>query len=226
MPFYSSSSLAFSNPNLAQEAPEFASLYEAFNPLTTIAKTHFIEWFSGDDLDTIWTKVDGAGTGVFSMQDTIDEGFEIQTGALINNHSYINFNSIRHYAHDASILISISRITNLTSSVEQSGFQDTNSFGHFAIMQNDSAATPNFELNTKDGTTGSVQQGSVARDTSFHVKKLENTSTSNIMTIDGILDVTKTNNRPGVRLQPIVRAFTRTTAAKEVRVRYLEAYNT
>jgi len=207
------------------EAPEFASLYEAFNPLTTLAKTHFVEWFSGKDIDTIWNTVE-TGSGSGAMDDAIDGGYKLTTGAVINNNRNINFNTIKHYSQTASIIISVTKLTNLVNALEQDGFIETIAFAHYVLSNNDSAATPNYELISKDGTTPSAQQGSIARDTNFHVKKITLTPSNLLLDIDGTLDVTKTTNRPAARLQPIFRVFTRGGAARTGHIRYLEAYST
>jgi hypothetical protein len=34
---------------------EYASMYESRSALTTVQKQHFVEWFSGSALDSIWT---------------------------------------------------------------------------------------------------------------------------------------------------------------------------
>ena len=47
----------------------FSSVYEMFDPLTTVRKQHFWDWFSGDDLRSTWNKNDISGTNVFAMED-------------------------------------------------------------------------------------------------------------------------------------------------------------
>lgn len=48
--------ITFSNPFLHRAVDVFDSLKLALEPSpTTIPKTHFVEWFSGDALDSIWT---------------------------------------------------------------------------------------------------------------------------------------------------------------------------
>lgn len=225
MPLFNLKNVGWLGSLSVGEPPEFASLYEAFNPLTTVAKQHFVEWFSGDDLDTIWTTVEtGAGSG--AMDDAIDGGYKLTTGAVLNNNRNITFNTIKHYSETASIIILVTKLTNLSNALQQDGFLETTAFNHYVLSNNDSAATPNYELISKDGTTPSAQQGSIARDTNFHVKKITLTSTNLLLTIDGILDVTKTTNRPATRLQPIFRVFTRGAAARTGHIRYLEAFNT
>jgi hypothetical protein len=36
-------------------ADDYASMYESRSALTTVQKQHFVEWFSGSALDSIWT---------------------------------------------------------------------------------------------------------------------------------------------------------------------------
>ncbi len=64
----------------AAPADVFASIYEAKQALTTVQKQRFVEWFSGDALDSIWTQTNSVGTGTFGMQDDIDGDSKLQQG--------------------------------------------------------------------------------------------------------------------------------------------------
>jgi len=201
----------------------FASVYEILDPLTTVRKQRFWDWFDGDSLRNWWQE---NGTGSSAMVDAVDEGFRLTSGTASGNNRFINFNTIRHYSETGSISIAITRKLTTANSVEHVGFLDTVSFLHFAYVINDSLGETNYTISTKDGTTQTNTEGTIAHDLIFHLKQIENTSTSNIMSIDGVLDVTKITNRPAARLQPVFRTLTRTTAAREARIRYFEAFNT
>jgi len=201
----------------------FASVYEILDPLTTVRKQRFWDFFDGDFLRSWWQE---NGTGSSGMVDAVDEGFRLTSGTATSNNRFINFNTIRPYSETGSVGIWITKKVTSTNSIEQAGFLDTTSFLHFALIANDSLTEVNYTILTKDGTTQTNTEGTVAHDSIFHGKKIENTSTSNIMFMDGVLDVTKTTNRPAARLQPMFRTFTRTTAAREARIRYFEVFNT
>ena len=55
-------------------------------------KQHFIEWFSGKQLPSYWTKVDISGTNTFAMVDSVDGGFQITSGSGAYNRASIWFN--------------------------------------------------------------------------------------------------------------------------------------
>ena len=203
----------------------FASLYEAFNPLTTVAKQHFIEWFSGSVLDSIWNQRNTNGVGTYAMVDAVDEGFSITTGTSTSNASDIDMNDIRHYSEDNYVCISIFRRVTTLSIVQQISVNNGATFNHYVLVQDDTINTF-YDLFTKDGTTPSAQDSDIAIDATFHSHKIELNGTNARLDIDGVLKVTKTTNLPVAALQPAFRVFARGTGGKEGRFRYIEAYST
>jgi len=203
------------------------SLYEQFNPLTTVAKQIMVELFQGDALDTDrWDEWDETGTGTFSMVDAIDEGFSIKTDS--GGRSGIGFNNIRQYAHDGSVVIFNIRSVDTVTFRTFAGFrasQTTNGATEWSALDVNSANS-NFGLFTADASTGATTQGSITIDTLFHTFKIETGSSDVTMDIDGILDVTRTDNRPTVKMQPIIASRDDGTTLPELRIRYLEAFNT
>jgi len=228
MPFYSSSSLSFSNPGVGAEAPEFASLYEAFNPLTTVANQHFVEWFSGKALDSIWTERDNPGPSAFrGMDDVIDGGYRMRTNSTNNRFLQIDFNDIRHYEPTADVIISVIKSGQNTTSILAVG--TVNTFGvvsHFMFAgQNTDFSTTDFVIRTADASS-SETAATFALDTVFHNHKLTGGASNIIYDIDGVLEVTKTTNRPTLKQEPFFFIQNRTTAEKEASIRYYEAFNT
>jgi len=204
------------------------SMYESFNPLTTINPQHFVEWFSGSVLDSIWTQNDITGAGTFAMVDAVDEGFSITSAASNNAHSGIDFNDKRQYAHDGSVMIGVSKRNNTTSD-EMVGFSSgvnildaVNDMSFYSQINTDTFKT----LRSSEGTTLSGTASDVSIDTAFTGWKIENSSANLKLTLTGVLKVTKTTNRPDTNMQPNVSVRAREASAKETRVRYLEAYNT
>jgi len=203
------------------------SMYESFNPLTTINKQHFVEWFSGSVLDSIWTQTNISGSNTFSMNDSVDGGFNI----IIDSSTAageIDFNNKRQYEETGSICIAVFRRNTTTGTLIDAGFS-----GNLLGDNNQKAAVRSFNSNTNyslitgNVSSGSDTQGSVALDTIFHVHKIECGSANIKLTIDGVLDVTKTTFRPTIPLQPFFKVDGEpSTASISGDIRYLECYNT
>jgi len=228
MPFYSSSSLSFSNPGIGAEAQEFTSLYEAFNPLTTLAKTHFIEWFSGDALDSIWTTRNLIGTSVFTMVDAIDDGFSITSETTTNEVGAIDFNDIGHYDPRLFEMIFVMKGSHTTNTRISGGLSEDNVYSaNFLLAGLRPVDTPtNYSLFSQADATGSTADTGIAMDTNFHVHKLIGTSANIQYEIDGVAGVTKTTDRPDGKSQPAFLCQTVGTAQRILNVRYMEIYST
>ena len=204
------------------------SVYELFNALTTIAKQHFWDWLDGSIWNNRWTKTDVAGTGSLTIQDSVDGGGLITSGATTNNETQANFNNKRQYAHDGAICIFTMKATSNTLSISYgglSGNQLTFDGVEKSLIVVDSGNT-NISLRTADASTSSETEGSVAIDTSRHSYKIENRVSDIRSFIDGVLDVTKTTNRPTTKQQPCLGVKTLTSSAKTTDVGYIEAENT
>lgn len=207
------------------------SLYEHLFPLTTIMKQRVVDNFDGDTLNERWTQriIDTAPT--FAMVDAIDEGFSILTATVSDDGGALEFNNIRHYLNTASIVLGVIRPLQTTSIMTYIGFYNTRTgFGggtQLAEAGFDTFSdTVNFTIRTGDASATSVTSTTVVADTTFRLHQVELTSANSQYSINGNLEVTKTTNRPTIRLQPFFVVLTRTTAAREGRIRYLEAYNT
>ena len=168
------------------------------------------------------------GTGTFGMVDGVDGGFSIDTGATSANNSSINFANKRQYAHDGSVIIAVWKRVNSTMIGAFGGISDAtvtaNPSLEFARLSNDSGLT-NIYIQSSDSSVSNTSSD-IPNDQAWHNGKME-FGTSDIKgTIDGVLKITKTTNRPTVKLQPYVFSYTRTGSAGETQVRYMEAYNT
>lgn len=226
--------ITFSNPKLNRgvvEAAEFASLYEAFNPLTTVNKQHFVEWFSGDALDTIWTQRNNIGSGTFGMVDAVDEGFFVKSDANVGDDSNISMNNINHYKNNASVFIGVTRNVSGAALIEHIAglVKDHASFGNndVALMHMDTGFGPNVHLWTANTSAQTLSSTGIAVHTNWQSIKIENKSADTTLDLDGVLRATNTTTLPSADLQPMAcRALSQTTGAKESRVRYCEVYNT
>jgi len=208
----------------------FASLYESFQALTSIQVSHFVEWFSGINWDSIWTLTNNTGSGTASANDAIDGGFNVISGAVNNANTIMNFNDKRHYDPTGAILIAIiERVSGNATAKSSTGFCEEFSFANdFAFVINDNARTF-YELETSDASTSSAAASDIAVDiTTSHVHKIECGSADIKLTIDGVLKVTKTTNRPTTPQQPFIHAGVGNEggASGFTNVRYLEAFNT
>jgi hypothetical protein len=206
----------------------FGSVYEILTPLTTVRKQKFWDWFDGDDLKSIWTKTDlYGGTGIFAMSDNTDEGFSVKTDTGSGDQSELDFNNIRHYSHTASVCISVVRRVSATAVI--TGFVGQIVGDDLEVASyNDSTVGSSFKrLYTADASTGSDADSSVAPDTAWTTAKIVMGSSDIRLWINGVLEVTKTTNRPTVKQQPYFSVFTQSGGGTiEGRIRYYEAYNT
>ena len=205
----------------------FASVYEMFDPLTTVRKQRFWDWFSGDDLHSRWTKSTN-GSSTFAMDDSIDGGYKIYPGASNTNYAQIHFNNRHHFSETGSVLITVWKQASTNGGATTVGLLNTNTSWNtnFAGSRFWSASDTKFELRTADASTASESATSVDVDTNFHVMKYECGSSDVKMWIEGTLEVTKTTNRPTTRLQPFFMAWNENGNRDYAHIRYLETYNT
>lgn len=210
----------------------FSSLYEMFDPLTTVRKQRFWDWFSGDDRKAWWTynNIDSS-TDASAMNDTVDGGYALITGTPTGARCALNFGDKRQYAHDGSVIIGVispDTITNSGIAVGLADQEDAVSAGDYAFATFDTAAEATyFYTRTGDGSTSSNTNTTIAFDTNWHNHKLQLGSSNVIHSIDGTVEVTKTTNRPDTKLQPTLYAIHRTTGGTiQNNIRYVEAYNT
>jgi len=81
----------------------FNSVYEILDPISTIRKQRFWDWFDGDALRSWWAQTSFGAGGTVSMEDAVDEGLKIVTNTASLDGQQIDFNDERHYSETASI---------------------------------------------------------------------------------------------------------------------------
>ena len=130
------------------------------------------------------------------------------------------FNDKKQYAPDGCVMICAGRRTAGTEM--RFGFRghNTTSNNECAYVKNGTGST-NIVLRTGHASGDSDTQGSVTADTTAKAFKIECGSANIKLTINGVLDITKTTNRPTVRLQPIAGCYNGTSSYN-----YMEVYNT
>ncbi len=204
----------------------FDSVYEILTPLSTVRKTKSWHWFDGNALRSWWNETVFGGGGTVSMADAVGEGLKIVTNAISSDGKQIDFNDIRHYLETASVLIGTFRSILTTTQQNMVGFRGPKVGNDFAIggVHTDKDAV-NYIMRTADATTASFESTTVALDTVFHVHKIEMGSSNIKHSMDGVLEITKTTNRPVSKQQPVFFAQTRTSSAREAHIRYLEVLN-
>ena len=206
------------------------SLYEQLNPLTTVTGQHFVEDFSGDTLDTFrWTFADINGSNTSEMGDSIDGGYQITTAGADGNSGIISFNDVRPFDPTGNVLISIFK-KNIELSAAIGGLVSVDSFLHptteCAVVRNGSTSTK-IALLTGDASTTTATDSSIDDSITFHIFKVECNSTNVKQTIDGVLEIVKTTNKPTVKLQPFFGVQKRSGAGAVVyNQTYCEAWNT
>jgi hypothetical protein len=219
------------NPYRFAGATEFDSMYESFNPLTTVNKQHFVDWFTGKQLSSIWTTHDISGAGTFEMADDVDGGFKIITNTGSTAKNSINFGDIRQYSPTASEVIFIAkRITDSGINGQWNiglSYGNSNYPSHSIVVTNYPADTYySLSSTASSGVSRSSNTGtSTPVDTAWHSHRLTNGSSDLKLTIDGVLEVTRTAHRPIHNMQPLVQVYS-VSLASEMRIRYFEAYNT
>lgn len=154
-------------------------------------------------------------------------GLSLVTGTDANDQAEIFFNDKRHYEPTACVCILVAKRISASSQMSI-GFDGsiTTSSTHHARLKNRTSDTNTF-LETRDGTTASETTTGLAIDTNFHSNKIECGSADVTLTVDGVLKVTKTTNRPSAKLMPMMLiANILVGTSREMRIRYYEAYNT
>ncbi len=212
------------------DAPRKASLIDQLTPdRSEIKKTQFVEWFDGDALEIIWTQEDIFGSGTVSMADGANNGLNILTGATTDDRTGITFNGFRHYSNTGSVCHVVCQRTDPTSNLTGGGLNvaspdlGTSAFNGIAAF--DSTGVTNKALRTGDGTITTVES-SIASDQLFTNYRIDMTSTTGKLSINGILEVQTANDLPTAQMEPFFQSFTAGGGAKNNRIRYLEAYNT
>jgi len=202
----------------------FQSVHDLLVPPGIVRKQKFWDFFDGDSLRSWWNV---NSTGSNGMVDTVDEGYFLTTGTADNNRESIDHNDINHYSATGATCIFVMRNTETTLRRFFAGFKDSESFGHYAVIDDDTDnGSGNVELVSRDGSsTGAVDLG-LSLDETFHKWQLNFRTSSVLAFRDNVLSGLATSNLPTTAQQLNAAAQTRTTAARTAHIRYFEAFNT
>ncbi len=206
----------------------FPSVYEMTNPLTTVRKQHFWEYFSGATLNSRWTATTtGSSTGVIA--DSVNGGYLITTGSSNNDRVEIDFGQKRQFSKTGSRFIIVATMGQTTNLISQLGFMDNvhASYTNKAICGIWTAAASVKFLWQSTGTGTSTNTSStLTTDTSPHVFEGVLSGSNFVGTIDGTITTTISTNLPDLDMQPHIDMIAKESASKTLNVRYCEAYNT
>jgi hypothetical protein len=207
---------------------EYASMYESRSELTTVQKQHFVEWFSGSALDSIWTF---NGTNDAGMKDAVDGGYYLEPPSAANVIMYMN--DKRQYAFDGSVYIGVvggnlvgSRVDVIHGLAGESEFSGATA--DKAVYKHDSSV--GFKMNTSDGSTEtatSTTSGNSFVNDSWNVAKIETKASSVVFSLDGVADGTITTTLPDGKMQPASEVRSIASDGTDYgKIRYVECYNT
>jgi hypothetical protein len=225
----------------------FSSVYEMFNPLTTVSKQRKWWWFSGNTSGTItsgtttdiydgWSITDnqsGAGGHSFDMDDVVDGGMKVTTASddldtftlnPSNNHA------INWVGFDSMAWIAVAKLFETTELDVELGLKDDTSTatkrGLCAFEVNTDTSNNWFFSSTNNAQAGDKTDTSTAIDTNFHSFKGESNGTSSIGTIDGVVVATNTGTQPDQKKNFNFRMRNLSASSRSVAIRYCEVYNT
>ena len=192
-------------------------------------KQHFIEWFSGKQLSSIWTVVNGTAV----MKDEVDGGIILSTLVQSNANTRVAFNDKKQFAHNGSVAIMVFKATDaLSTSYTYMGLTDNTNVGATANDNASIAIHPavftnnKYVLRTGDGSNSTGTDTSLAIDTNWHGHKIVLSSSKATNYIDGVLSVTKASNLPTEAMQPIAYCGTGNAQVHQAQIKYMECYNT
>tara|TARA_R110000787_G_scaffold285660_1_gene401952 strand:+ start:583 stop:1212 length:630 start_codon:yes stop_codon:yes gene_type:complete len=206
------------------------SIYDQLNACGTVAKQRFVENFTGYSLNTDrWATVNsGSGTPSYDMSDSIDGGLSIKTSTTTSTQGNITFNDIRPFSPTGSVFIAVIKQTSISNTRLTAGLVGSSvaSGVNVSRLQGDTVLNTNYRLQNQNTGSATNTSSTTAVDTSFHVHKIEEKSSSIDYSVDGSVAVTSTENLPIVQQQPYIGVFTRDTTESEINITYCEAYNT
>jgi len=181
------------------------SLYEQLHPLTFVAKQRVVENFSGDTLNERWTTTVNTGTPTYAMADTVDGGFIVTAGSVLNANTSVGWgtgyatNGKRMFAHDGSVFIDVFKLNTAKSThkvtIHGFGEQQRGDLGvnNISAFFTGSTFSAFFQTKTTNGVSGTTQTATtIAYDQIFHTYKNELNGSNSVFDIDGIAAVTTT----------------------------------
>jgi|TARA_R110002051_G_scaffold306455_1_gene377024 hypothetical protein len=191
---------------------------------------HFVEWFTGAALRTdTWNLGNSHAGYTIEMDDSVNGGLKLINNAVHTETAVIDFDDIRQYNQTANAVVSVFKSAPTSGGVMVGLGEDWENQNNYdsATMQVDAGyAGMAVQTLSSDGTSQTTTATGFSADANYHVYKLECTSTALNPTIDGVTRTTKTTNRPTVKMQPVIKAYSYSGNTTQLNINYYEAYNT
>ena len=231
------------------------SIYEHLNAPTNVMKQHFVEYFSGDSLNSfVWgiRKQASSPQGSVAMSDSVDGGLVITSNAstTATRHFAIGF-----CADGLNNTVCTSRPFNYASSTvianmkwgSAEDYDASGAGGGFNSDANVSGGTDHTSgvgagamLNVRNSNfigirmmdnSGSQSCGSsctcgMSADTNWHSTKIELDGTKGHATIDGVLRSSASDRYPAYKMGLCYHSGSDSNTAQTFQINYVEAFNT
>jgi len=191
------------------------------------AQDHFwwMDHFLGDQIQDEW-RIGGTGTGVVVDQQT-GGIIRLTTGALTNDTQYLDWAGIRSLHVDQRVSME-ARVLVSDDDADIDAMISVRFDASNRIMFYHNPAQANYMLFTQDGGASTQVDSGVARDTSYHIYRIE-CHTHGANHIHFYIDGTECNNSPITTnipddatdfLQPYLRVQTKEDVAKTMDIDY------
>ena len=186
-------------------------------------RQHMVEWFTGHSLNTKrWTVTNQSGASTADMNDEVDGGVKLLTGASTNDYKQLDFDDVYQFDYFGSVCIFVAKRLASTGSRYDIGFQNGTDLAYIRNNANDTY----YSLKSSDGSSNGSADFSVAVDNNFHVGKIELQPELINGYLDGVLEGTITGSGlPNLKLEPWLKCTHNASAVAETNVTYYEAYN-
>jgi len=209
---------------------KFPSYYEMLTDKLTIRKTKMLGWMEANfDTRLLWNV--RLGTNASANQSAgVDVGLHLLTGITSDVFSIIDENDIRHFNEVASFVIGVIQTNNNTGAIERLGLAEVTTLAGYQNAANFAGyqADTNFSLETDNaGTTSRTATTTpIAMDTIFHTVQVECGASNILLSMAGVLEVTKSTDRPSANLQVFSSIMNGVGGSNcQTMIRYIEAAN-
>ena len=203
-------------------------LYTLFNGSHDVRKIHFWDHFTGSIPHHNWSVIHDTGSGVVSMNDTIDGGLRIAPGTTGGDRTCINFNNLRQYSHHGSVCHFRYQAVN-TESRTAAGLcdgPDIQDDDEQALIESDDFAQSVYQLRTGNGSNATQLSMTTTLNNQVILGTVELHAATSTGKIGGVLEATKTDFLPNNPLQPFCFCRALLTPPAFADFFYIEAYNT
>ena len=220
----------------------FGSVYEITNPLSTVAKQHFVEWFTGKELPTTrrWALTDNGGNNTGSTtHDGVDGGYTLEgTGSGSTQQSLLAFNDKKLFSHTGSAIIWVAKLSlPMPASLDGTNSITASQGGWGMCGTMPSYWLNGIKINVPTTATSVINFGTMNNSTEtytatdlpvivaadYKTYKLEQKSSSAICHIDGEIKTTRTSGLSTTAMQPFLY---QKYPDSDVHTVFCEAWNT